>query len=301
MDISISIGGFTIRMREPHDYPTLAWPLRPFESFVASSGLPADIHVDVSVVSPLPDFGSPRLRFDAGAGLWKLLDTDAGLAIESLHTSTQQPRVRALVFDDYRRIHAWILPEYLGGQVGWCPMYLFNPVVEVCFLARLAREGGILLHAAGLVSQESGLVFTGPSGAGKSTIARMFADRHASVLSDERVVLRVENGGLTVYGSPWVGSGEFAVDASAALTALYLIRHARDHHRISAIPSSTAVSQLLQQSFLPHWDRDCMERSLEFLISVVSSVPCRRLAFLRHADLVDLVQQQSPVETAVSP
>ena len=301
MDISISIGGFIVRMREPHDYPTLAWPLRPFESFVASSVLPADIHVDVSVVSPLPDFGSPRPRFDAGAGLWKLFDTDAGLAIESLHTSTQQPRVRALLSDDYRRIHAWILPEYVGGQVGWCPMYLFNPVVEVCFLSRLARKGGILLHAAGLVFQQNGLVFTGPSGAGKSTIAQMFAERHADVLSDERVVLRVENDNLTVYGSPWVGSGEYAANSSTSLTALYIISHARDRHRISQLPSSTAISRLLQQSFLPHWDRDGMERSLDFLLSIVSSVPCLSLAFLKQADVVDLVQQQPPVEAAVSP
>lgn len=301
MDIWISIGGFTIRMREPHGYPTLAWPLRPFESFVASSDLPADIHVDVSVVSPLPDFGSPRPRFDAGAGLWKLFDTDTGLAIESLHTSTQQPRVRALISDDYRRIHAWILPEYLVGQVGWCPMYLFNPVVEVCFLSRLAREGGILLHAAGLVFQQNGLVFTGPSGAGKSTIAQIFAERQADVLSDERVVLRVENDDFTVYGSPWVGSGEYAANASASLTTLYIISHARDHHRLSSLPSSTAVSRLLQQSILPHWDRDGMERSLDFLLSVVSSVPCRSLAFLKQADLIDLIQQHPCVEAAISP
>lgn len=301
MDISISIGGFIVRMREPHGYPTLAWPLRPYESFVASSVLPADIHVDVSVVSPLPDFGSPRPRFDAGAGLWKLFDTDAGLAIESLHTFTLQPRVRALISDDYQRIHAWILPEYIGGQVGWCSMYLFNPVVEVCFLSRLAQEGGILLHAAGLVFQENGLVFTGPSGAGKSTIARMFADRHADVLSDERVVLRVETDNLTVYGSPWVGSGEYAANSSASLTALYIISHARDRHRISPLPSSTAISRLLQQSFLPHWDRDGMERSLDFLLSVVSSVPCHSLAFLKQADVVDLVQQQPPIEATVSP
>ena len=163
MVITISIGGFIIRMAEPNGYPTLAWPLRPFESFTASPDSSADIHVDISVVFPLPDLGPQQLRFDAGPGLWKLFDTDSGLAIESLHTFTLQPRVRAVVSDDYREIRAWVLPEYLGGQVGWCPMYLFNPVVEVCFLTRLAREGGLLLHAAGLVSQQQCYVFTGPS------------------------------------------------------------------------------------------------------------------------------------------
>lgn len=294
MVVSISIGGSIIRMVEPNDYPTLAWPLRPFESFTAPSDLPANIHVDISVVSSLPDLGSQQLRFDAGPGLWKLFETDAGLSIESLHTSTFQPRVRAVISDDYRKVCAWVLPEYIGGQVGWCPMYLFNPVIEVCFLTRLAREGGVLLHAAGLVFQQHGYVFTGPSGVGKSTIAQMFASRRANVLSDERIVLRSQNLDITIYGSPWVGSGEYAANASAPLTDLFVIAQAQNHHRITPLSTSTAVSQLLQQSFLPRWDRHCVEQTLDFLISVVSSVPCQSLEFLKQPDVVDLIHRSHP-------
>ena len=298
MSIGISIGGLTIEIREPKGYPCLAWPLRPFESFSARSDSPADIHVDVSVVSPLPELTDQSLRFDAGPGLWKLFDTDAGLAIESLHTLTHQPRVRAVVSDDYRRVHAWMLPEYVGGQVGWCPMYLFNPVIEVCFLTRLAREGGLLLHAAGLASQQKGLVFTGPSGSGKSTIAHMFADRQARVLSDERIVLRCQNGSIFIYGSPWVGSGDYAVNSSAPLTSLYMIKHAQDRHHLTSLPPSTAVSQLLQQSFLPHWDSQCIERTLDFLVSLLASVPYQSLAFLKQPDVVDLIHR-TPTATMV--
>lgn len=293
MTITISIGGYIIRMVEPNGYPALAWPLHPFEAFIASPDLPEDIHVDVSVVSPLPDFGSRRLRFNAGPGLWKSFDTDAGLMIESLHTLTLQPRVRAVVSDDYRTVRAWVLPEYLGGQVGWCPMYLFNPVVEVCLLTRLAREGGLLLHAAGLVSRRQGYVFTGPSGAGKSTLAQLFADRQAHVLSDERVILRRCREAVVVYGSPWVGSGHYAANSAADVTALYMIEHGEEGHRMTSRSPSRAVSQLLQQSFLPHWDSETMERTLDFLISVVTTIPCRHLAFLRQGDVVDFVHLTS--------
>lgn len=291
MIITISIGGYIIKMVEPNDYPALAWPLHPFESFAALPDLPVDIQVDVSVISPLPDLGFHQLRFDAGPGLWKLFDTDAGPAIESLHTLTLQPRVRAVISDDYRKVRAWVLPEYMGGQVGWCPMYLFNPAVEVCFLTRLAREGGLLLHAAGLVFQQHGYVFTGPSGAGKSTIAQLFADRHAHVLSDERVILRQRHDTTVMYGSPWVGSGNYAANCAADVTALYMIKHGEERHRMTSLSSSKAVSQLLQQSFLPHWDREAMGRTLDFLISTVAKVPCGNLAFLKQADVVDQIYQ----------
>lgn len=289
MAITLAIGGFIIRLLEPQGYSTLVWPLRPFESFVAPADVPADIHIDVSVVSPLPELTNQRLRFDAGPGLWKLFDTDAGLAIEGLDTLTLQPRVRAVVSPDYQNVRAWVLPEYFDGQVGWCPMYLFNPIVEVCFLTRLAREGGFLLHAAGLVSQKHGYVFTGPSGAGKSTIAQIFADRQASVLSDERVVLRFENGGIMIHGSPWVGSGAYATNVSAPLTALYVINHGQGRHCIAPLTPSSAVSQLLQQSFLPHWDGAGMEHTLDLLVSLVTHVPCKTLAFLPQPDIVDVI------------
>jgi hypothetical protein len=295
MIITLSIGGYIVRMLEPNGYPTLAWPLRPFESFTAPSDLSADIHVDVSVVSALPELGCQRLCFDAEAGFWRLFDTDAGLAIESLDTRTHQPRVRAVILDNYQRVHAWVLPEYLGGQVGWCPMYLFNPVIEACFLTRLARDGGLLLHAAGLVSQQQGYVFTGPSGAGKSTIAQIFADRQACVLSDERVMLRHCHDAVIVHGSPWVGSGNYAANSSSALTALYVIEHGTGHHQLTTLPSSMAVSRLLQQAFLPRWDSEGMERTLDFLISVVTSLPCRSLAFLQQADVVDLIHDTPSV------
>jgi hypothetical protein len=299
MSITLSIGDSIIRMLEPHGYPTLAWPLRPFESFSAPPDLTADIHVDVSVASPLPELTNQRLRFDAGPGHWRLFDTDAGLAIECLDTLTLQPRVRAVISDDYRLVQAWILPEYLGGQVGWCPMYLFNPVVEVCFLTKLAHEGGLLLHAAGLVSQQHGYVFTGPSGAGKSTIAQTFADHQAYVLSDERIILRPRHGTVVMHGSPWVGSGNYAVNSAVDVSALYLIEHGRNDHDVTSLPAPTVIARLLQQSFLPHWDSVGMKRTLDFLVLLVTHVPCRSLAFLPQPDIVDLIHRM-PSTTMVS-
>jgi hypothetical protein len=252
-------------------------------------GATPDFQIEVSVVYPLPELDTTRLRFDSAHGLWKLFESSSGLVLESLDTKNLQPRARALVSENYRTVRAWILPDLQGGQVGWGPMYLFNPIIEVCFLSRLALDGGLLLHAAGVTHEEHGYAFTGASGTGKSTIAQLFADRGAFILSDERVILRPQGIATVVYGTPWVGSGEYAANAWTPLTALYSISHARERHEATPLPPSKTIPLLLQQAFLPYWDRIGMEATLDFLVSFSTKVPCYSLAFLKQADVVDFV------------
>jgi hypothetical protein len=290
MQIGLQLGGYVIYLREPHDYPCLAWPIRPFDTFLAPPGSPPDFEIDVEVVSSLPELEKGALRFDAAHGCWTVFESDSGLVIESLSPQQLQPRARAHVSADYRTVHAWVLPELLLGQVGWNPMHLFNPIIEVCLLSRLALDGGLLLHAAGISYQEQGYVFSGPSGAGKSTIAQIFADEGALILSDERVILRQQGSIITVSGTPWVGSGQYAAQASQSVTGLYGIAHGEHRHRLEPLSATKTMSLLLQQAFLPHWDRMAMEATLDFLASLTAQVPCFNLAFLKRADVVELLR-----------
>ena len=57
-------------------------------------------------------------------------------------------------------------------------------------------------------------IFFGLSGTGKSTLAGWFADAGARVLSDERMILRRDAGSVRMFGTPWIGSGSFAANAS---------------------------------------------------------------------------------------
>jgi len=292
MRIDLQIGGYRISLDEPENHPRLAWPMRPFDSFLAQPGSQPDLDVKVTVASHLPALSTGPLRFDAAHGLWKLFESDAGLVIESLSPHTHQPRACALVSEDYRTVRAWILPELQMGQVGWCPMHLFNPLVEVCFLSRMAREGTLLLHAAGLSSHEQGYLFTGASGAGKSTIADFFAERGALILSDERIIIRKIAGRFMIHGTPWVGSGNYATNDRSLLTHLYCINHGTGRHTTSSMSPRTVIQELLRQSFLPLWDREALETTMGIIADLVQQVDCRALAPMKSPDIVDYILAQ---------
>lgn len=295
MRIDLHIGGYRISLDEPENHPRLAWPMRPFDSFLAQPGSQPDMDVKVTVASHLPAFATGLLRFDAAHGLWKLFESDAGLVFESLSPNTHQPRARALVSEDYRTIRAWILPELQMGQVGWCPMHLFNPLIEACLLSHMAREGTLLLHAAGLFSHEQGYLFTGASGTGKSTIADFFAERGALILSDERIIIRKIAGRFMIHGTPWVGSGNYAANDRSPLTHLYCISHGTGGHKTSAMSPRAVAQELLRQSFLPLWDREALEATTGSIADLVQQVDCQALAPLKSPDIVDyLLAQRQP-------
>lgn len=299
MGIDLSIAGYRIRLTETRDYPSISWPLHPFGTFLDRSDRQPDIEITITVVEELPNLPHGPLHFDACHGLWRLYESKDGLLLESLDTKTHQPFALALITKDFSDIDVWTCGEKIGSVLGWVPMKILNPVVEVCLLTRIARDGGLLLHSAGVLSPTGGYIFTGASGTGKSTLSGFFDTRGASVLSDERMIIRKNEGDFVMHGTPWVGSGAYAKNESGPLTELFCISHG-PQHQIESLSPSAVLALILPQCFLPHWDRAAMESTLAFLSDLIDHVPCRRLAFVRHPDVVDYVRNQPAGNTLVA-
>ncbi len=77
--------------------------------------------------------------------------------------------------------------------------------IEGMALSMLARSRGyFVLHAAGVVRGDRGIVLQGPAGAGKSTLAMACARRGFGVFAEDAVFVRVRPNGLEWWGLPWV-------------------------------------------------------------------------------------------------
>ena len=299
MNFDLHIAGYRIRLTEAQDSPCFSWPLHPFDSFLDRSNHHPDIDLAITIIEKLPDLSHGPLHFDACQGLWRLYEAEPGWLLESLDTKTHQPCARALITRDFSHVDVWTHGEKINSVQGWVPMKILNPIVEVCLLTRLAREGGLLLHSAGVLSPTGGYIFTGASGTGKSTLSGFFDTRGASVLSDERMIIRKTGEAFVMHGTPWVGSGAHAKNESGPLTELFCISHGQEHRTDSMSPSAM-LSFLLPQCFLPHWDRSAMESTLAFLTDLTAHVPCRQLTFANQPDVVDYVQNQ-PTGAALVP
>lgn len=308
MRIDLQIGGYAIRLDEPEGHVCLNWPFVTFDPFIAAPGRTPDIALTVRVVQRLPAVPHGPVLYDACHGLWKWHAADAGYLLESPNRSTRQPEALALLSEDIASVTVWVLGQPAGGmtRMEWEPLHVINPIVEACLLTRLARDGGLLLHAAGLLTEQGGpaepygWAFTGASGAGKSTLSALYAARGAHVLSDERIILRVVEGAIQMFGTPWPGNGRHARNQQGPLTGLFCIRHGQNSHVLRRMPPGAAASFILPQCFLPHWNHAAMDDTLAFLGTLLETVDCFDLAFMNTPDIVEFITEQR-MERALTP
>lgn len=299
MHLDLLIGGYRLRLAATPDGNRLSWPLRPYEPFLGESPGPVDLQFNVHVVKRLPQIARGPLLFDSCHGLWQLYAGESGPVMEALDTKTQVPRSRSIISRDYSHIDVRLVESRHRGKQGWLPMHVLNPLAEVCLLTRLGREGGFLLHSSGVLMNDQGWIFTGHSGAGKSTVSGLLAGRGARVLSDERTIIRRRGAGLFLYGTPWVGDSQYALNRSGRLTRVFCIRHGEGRHELKPMTPMALSQFLLEQCFLPHWDREAMQGTLSTIGDLVERIDCGELAFLKDPDVGDFLLRSAPTPQTV--
>jgi hypothetical protein len=159
---------------------------------------------------------------------------------------------------------------------------------------RLRAQGGLVLHGAAAELDGQGILCVGVSGTGKSTLARLLDAAGATVLTDERPVLRqwpapaagaVPSTAFRLYGSPWPSSAGFVRDGWAPLRRIYFL----EHGPTDLLPHA-AVSRLIHVATIPWQDPALLDPCLATFDTLLRAVPCAVLAFRPTAAVVDLIR-----------
>jgi len=141
------------------------------------------------------------------------------------------------LFDSVRRKGVLFISPSIQG---------FDSFLRAFYSRALLREGGMLLHCAGLVKDRKAYLFLGRSGAGKSTLSKIAAAAGADVISDELNLVRLEKGRFKAYGSPFWGEMRNKGRQGAwPLGGVFLLEKAH-RNRISPCSKPAALRLLLR-------------------------------------------------------
>lgn len=119
---------------------------------------------------------------------------------------------------------------------------------------------GLLIHSSCILEGEKAFLFAGQSGAGKSTVARLSSPR--PILSDEATVLKIDQGEITVFDSPFRSdTPPLLIRESRPLGAIQLLRQSLSIKR-TAMGKIDGMLELLGKVF--YWPYDAGETAKVF-------------------------------------
>lgn len=164
------------------------------------------------------------------------------------------------------------------------------PMGEVIMMHLLPGYNGVMMHAAGVIYNGEGYLFTGHGGVGKSTTARLWqATPGALVVNDDKVILRCIDGEWRMFGTPWHGEGGMAEPLSAPLKRIFILKQAKEN-RLDPIPMVQAAAMLLARAFVPLWDAGRMDSAIQFMGDLLQVIPCEQYGFLPDTSAVEFIQ-----------
>jgi hypothetical protein len=157
--------------------------------------------------------------------------------------------------------------------------YPLEITLRVALSSCLPFDGGLPIHAAGLVAEAGGLVFFGPSGAGKSTLAGLSP---WPVLSDELVAVvpspSSPTGFALVKTGFWGTLGEGNPPAGACPLAAIVELDKGRPFALERLSPTTALRRLIPSVLVPSGP-PVWEAALAVLGRAVARVPAYRMTW----------------------
>ena len=169
------------------------------------------------------------------------------------------------------------------------PDPLGHPLNQVLMILLLSLGKGVLFHACGVADKDSGHLFLGNSGDGKSTMAKLWFDRNATVLNDDRIVVREKEDTFWIYGTPWHGDFRELSPKGLPIQKIFFLRRG-EKNGVVLKKGAEAASMLLTRSFPPLWDHKGMAFTIGLCHQIVNKIPCYELRFVPDAGILDFVR-----------
>ena len=273
--VRFSLAGLRFSLTSPRDDLPLRLPAEyaPFASDSATV-LPVGAAYHISPgPGPQPNPVGPWLWQNE---VWRMGHApEDGLLIQIYDVKASAWRTAAHVLGDFARGALFVRN---GATPDSTLVPFHHPHDRVILLGRLAFIGGGVVHASCVVADGKAMLFVGPSGAGKTTIARLWRDAGATILNDERNIVRTADPSPFAGSSPWHGEENQVSAVCAPLAAVFYL-HKSEQNGIREVPCADSVTRLFTSTFVPVYLRDGPRMILDAWARILDGVPGYELNF----------------------
>lgn len=163
--------------------------------------------------------------------------------------------------------------------------FAINNAMMMLYAFTSLQYRALEMHASVTVRGDKGYLFLGKSGTGKSTHSRLWQEAFddAWLLNDDNPVVRIEDDGVWVYGSPWSGKTPCYKNARARVGAFVRLHQAPQNSITKARPSKAYVEIYGSCSGLKFTEA-VRDELYEVIRKVIEAVPVWELDCLPNHD-----------------
>lgn len=148
----------------------------------------------------------------------------------------------------------------------------------------------VAIHTSTIRYRDKAVLFLGESGTGKSTHTRLWRENieGAQLLNDDSPIVRITNGEVIVYGSPWSGKTHCYKNEHVPLAACVRLSQAPYNKitRLGVVAGYAALHPSCPPEFA--YDERLYDLISEFISDMLTAVPVYHLECLPDADAARL-------------
>jgi hypothetical protein len=146
--------------------------------------------------------------------------------------------------------------------------------------------GDIMIHASGINNAGHGYIFSGVSGKGKTTMAKLWDNSGATVIHDDRLIIRHTGmGGFVMHNTPVYRND---MPHQSPLHKIFLIEHGKKNELIP-VRGASCISLLMANCIQHNWNPEIIARLLGSVSIMCSVIPAYRLIFKPDRSVIDLI------------
>ncbi len=138
---------------------------------------------------------------------------------------------------------------------------------------QMLDHDGFILHASVIERDGVAYAFSAKSGTGKTTHCRIWLERFpdARIINGDKPLVRIFEGNVYIYGTPWCGKENYQVNTRAPLKAICFIERA-ETNSIAPLSKSEAVSRIFHQLLIPK-TADAANKLLDLVEVFIEKTP----------------------------
>lgn len=147
----------------------------------------------------------------------------------------------------------------------------------------------VLIHSSAVINNDSGYAFLGRSGTGKSTHSKLWMKYIPgfTLLNDDNPAIRLKDGSVSIYGTPWSGKTKCYINDVRPLKGLVRLKQA-SNNSFEIKNGKIALLTILPSCSAIRWNKYLYSNLVNILIDIINLLPIAELQCLPDEEAAKL-------------